>query len=41
MQRIIAWEAPLMGWHFVAVRTASSLVFPIIAGWLVKVYFHE
>jgi hypothetical protein len=30
-----------MGWHFVAVRTASSLVFPIIAGWLVKVYFHE
>ena len=41
MQRIIAWEAPLMGWHFVAVRTASSLVFPIVAGWLVKVYFHE
>src|SRR4029450_2434057 len=23
MQRIIAWEAPLMGWHFVAVRTTS------------------
>jgi len=41
MQRIIAWEAPLMGWHFVAVRTASSLVFPIIAGWLVTLYFHE
>ena len=41
MQRIIAWEAPLMGWRFVAVRTASSLVFPILAGWLVKVYFHE
>ena len=36
MQRIIAWEAPLMGWHFVAVRTASSLVFPIVAGWLVN-----
>ena len=41
MQRIIAWEAPLMGWRFVAVRTASSLIFPILAGWLVKVYFHE
>ncbi len=41
MQRIIAWEAPPMGWRFVAVRTASSLVFPILAGWLVKVYFHE
>ena len=41
MQRIIAWEAPLMGWHFVAVRTVSSLVFPILAGWLVTLYFHE
>ena len=41
MQRIIAWEAPLMGWHFVAVRTASSLVFPIVAGWLVMLYYHE
>jgi uncharacterized membrane protein YraQ (UPF0718 family) len=41
MQRIIAWEAPPMGWHFVAVRTASSLVFPIVAGWLVPLYFHE
>jgi uncharacterized membrane protein YraQ (UPF0718 family) len=41
MQRIIAWEAPLMGWHFVAVRTASSLVFPILAGWVVTLYFHE
>jgi len=41
MQRIIAWEAPLMGWRFVAVRTVSSFVFPILAGWLVKVYFHE
>ena len=41
MQRIIAWEAPLMGWHFVAVRTVSSLAFTILAGWLVKLYFHE
>ena len=41
VQRIIAWEAPLMGWHFVAVRVASSFVFPILAGWLVKLYYHE
>ena len=41
MQRIIAWEAPLMGWHFVAVRVASSFLFPVFAGWLVKLYYHE
>jgi uncharacterized membrane protein YraQ (UPF0718 family) len=41
MQRIIAWEAPLMGWHFVLVRVVPSLAFPVIAGWLVKMYYHE
>jgi hypothetical protein len=41
MQRIISWEAPFMGWRFVMIRVASSLVFPVLAGWLVKVYFHE
>jgi uncharacterized protein len=41
MQRIIAWEAPLMGWRFVAVRVASSLAFPIVAGWLVTMFFSE
>jgi uncharacterized membrane protein YraQ (UPF0718 family) len=41
MQRIIAWEAPLMGWHFVIVRVIPSLAFPVIAGWLVKTYYHE
>src|SRR3984893_18818094 len=39
--RIIAWEAPLMGWHFVMVRAGASLAFPILAGWLVKLYYHE
>jgi hypothetical protein len=34
-------EAPLMGWHFVAVRVASSFLFPVFAGWLVKLYYHE
>ncbi|MGH7312246.1 MAG: permease [Candidatus Rokuibacteriota bacterium] len=41
MQRIISWEAPLMGWHFVAVRVVSSLAFPVLAGWLVAVFYSE
>src|SRR3990167_7923678 len=41
VQRIIAWEAPLMGWRFVLVRVNPSLAFPVIAGWLVKLYYHE
>jgi hypothetical protein len=41
LQRIIAWEAPLMGWRFVAVRVIPSLAFPVLAGWLVKVFYQE
>jgi len=41
MQRIIAWEAPLMGWHFVMVRVLPSLAFPVIAGWLVTLFHRE
>ncbi len=41
MQRIIAWEAPMMGWPFVLTRVIPSLAFPIIAGYLVKLYYHE
>jgi uncharacterized membrane protein YraQ (UPF0718 family) len=41
MQRIIAWEAPLMGWRFVAVRVIPSLAFPVLAGWLVKTFYTE
>lgn len=41
MQRIIAWEAPLMGWKFVIVRVVPSLAFPILAGWLVATFYHE
>ncbi|HXH07255.1 MAG TPA: permease [Vicinamibacterales bacterium] len=41
IQRIIAWEAPLMGWHFVVVRAVPSLLFPVLAGWLVSLYYHE
>ncbi|OLC15032.1 MAG: hypothetical protein AUH29_09170 [Candidatus Rokubacteria bacterium 13_1_40CM_69_27] len=41
IQRIIAWEAPLMGWHFVVVRVVSSLVFPVLAGWLIAVFYSD
>ena len=41
IQRIIAWEAPLLGWHFVAVRVIPSLAFPLVAGWLVNTFYRE
>ena len=41
MQRIIAWEAPIMGWHFVFVRGVSSLAFPVMAGVLVNLFYGE
>lgn len=41
IQRIIAWEAPLMGWHFVVVRVIPSLAFPVLAGWLVTLFSQE
>jgi len=41
LQRIIAWEAPLMGWRFVFARVVPSLAFPVIAGWLVSVFNSE
>ena len=41
MQRIIAWEAPLMGWRFVLVRVVPSLAFPVLAGWLVKIFYQD
>ncbi len=41
LQRIIAWEAPLMGWRFVFARVVPSLAFPVVAGWLVSVFNHE
>jgi uncharacterized protein len=41
LQRIIAWEAPLMGWKFVWVRVVSSFAFPVVIGWLVATFHHE
>jgi uncharacterized protein len=41
LQRIIAWEAPLMGWKFVITRVASTLAVPVVAGWLVATFYQE
>jgi uncharacterized membrane protein YraQ (UPF0718 family) len=41
IQRIIAWEAPLLGWHFVAVRVVPSVAFPVLAGWLVASFYSD
>jgi uncharacterized membrane protein YraQ (UPF0718 family) len=41
LQRIIAWEAPLMGWRFVSVRVLASLTLPLLAGWLVMLFHPE
>lgn len=41
LQRIIAWEAPLMGWHFVGVRVLSSLLFPFLAGWIASILYPD
>ena len=30
-----------MGWRFVLVRVVPSLAFPVIAGWLVKLYYYH
>jgi len=38
---LVAWQAPLMGWRFVAVRVVPSLAFPILAGWLVHVFVQD
>ena len=40
-QRIIAWELPLMGGHFVFVRTVANIAFPILAGLIAKLYAQE
>lgn len=40
-QRILAWELPFMGGHFVLVRVLPTLVFPILAGYLVRLIYDD
>ncbi|EAQ03919.1 hypothetical protein OB2597_11766 [Pseudooceanicola batsensis HTCC2597] len=32
LHRLLAYEAPIMGWRFIALRLGSSMVLPVIAG---------
>ena len=33
--------APLMGWRFLSVRALASLALPILAGWLVALFYPD
>jgi uncharacterized membrane protein YraQ (UPF0718 family) len=41
LQRIVAWEAPLLGWKFVLTRVAASFAFPVLAGWIVSAFAYR
>jgi hypothetical protein len=36
LHRLLAYEAPIMGWRFVALRTASTFLLPVFAGLLAQ-----
>lgn len=36
LHRVLAYEAPIMGWRFAALRLAASLVLPVAAGILAE-----
>ena len=37
LHRFIAWEVPMLGWRFAALRYGSCLVLPLIAGMIARV----
>ena len=36
VHRLVAWEAPILGWRFAALRYAVCLVLPLLAGLLAR-----
>jgi len=40
-QRVLVWELPFMGGHFVLARVLPTLAVPILAGLLVRLVYHE
>jgi uncharacterized membrane protein YraQ (UPF0718 family) len=40
-QRILAWELPFMGPRFLLARVVPTLVFPILAGYLVRFIYED
>ncbi|MDF1856332.1 hypothetical protein [Pseudooceanicola sp.] len=37
LHRLLAYEAPIMGWRFVALRLGSCLILPLLAGLITEV----
>ena len=40
-QRMLAWELPFMGPRFLLARVLPTLAFPILAGYLVRLIYHD
>jgi uncharacterized membrane protein YraQ (UPF0718 family) len=40
-QRVLAWELPFMGTRFLLARVLPTLVFPILAGYLVRFIYED
>ena len=40
-QRILAWELPFMGPKFLIARVLPTLVFPVLAGYLVRFIYED
>jgi uncharacterized membrane protein YraQ (UPF0718 family) len=40
-QRVIVWELPFMGPRFLLARVLPTLVFPLLAGYLVRVIYED
>jgi len=40
-QRILAWELPFMGTRFLLARVLPTLMFPIVAGYLVRFIYND
>jgi hypothetical protein len=40
-QRILAWELPFMGPRFLLARVLPTLVFPVLAGYLVRFIYRD
>ena len=40
-QRVLAWELPFMGMRFLLARVLPTLVFPIVAGYLVRFIYSD
>jgi uncharacterized membrane protein YraQ (UPF0718 family) len=36
LHRFIAWEVPMLGWRFAALRYGSCLLLPPLAGWIAR-----